>query len=225
MLLEGILPGRCLLCGSWLLGNGEPGIPVCSDCREGLSPIGPRHCQSCGMPLISERGTCVRCRSAGYRFSGNHALFPYAGTARELIRQLKFAGRKRVAVLFSDLLAEVLEEQAPGFCIVPVPPRAGRATPDAVELVSRSLERRHGVTVLRALSRTGGAQQKTLDLAERRQNLKGRIRLRLPGSAPRGPVALLDDVFTTGATLDACAGVLKASGCSSVRAFTLAIEE
>jgi len=130
-----------------------------------------------------------------------------------------------VATVFSDLVVRAIAERAPGLCVVPVPPRAGRETPDGVELVCRSLERRHGVTVLRALVRTGGAQQKTLDLAERRQNLKGRIHLRLPGQALPSSVVLLDDVFTTGATLDACARVLRESGCASVCAFTLAIEE
>ena len=177
------------------------------------------------MPLISERSQCVRCRSAGYSFSSNQALFPYAGAARELLRQLKFGGRRRVAAVFSDLIATAIAERAPGTWVVPVPPRAGRETPDGVELVCRALERRHDVGVLRALMRTGGAQQKTLDLAQRRQNLKGRIHLRVPGQALPATVALLDDVFTTGATLDACARVLKESGCASVCSFTLAIEE
>lgn len=153
-------------------------------------------------------------------------MFPYAGAARELVQQLKFGGRTRVAALFAELLAQALEARAPNLCVVPVPPRAGRKGPDAVELVARSLERRHGVTVLRALERTGGAQQKSLDLAERRQNLKGRIRLSTRRSLQLpARVALLDDVFTTGATLDACAGVLRAAGCAEVMGFTVAIEE
>ncbi len=224
-LLEGAFPGRCLLCGCWLLQHGAPGSPICTDCQASLRAIGPLRCQSCGMPLISERAVCMRCRSAAYAFRGNEALFRYAGAARELVQQLKFEGRTRVAAVFADLLAPRLAESAPGRCVVPVPPRVGRKTPDAVELISRALERRHGATVIRALQRTGGAQQKSLDLAERRRNLKGRIRLSVPGSVLPGSVVLLDDVFTTGATLDACAAALREAGCVEVLGFTLAIEE
>ena len=78
----------------------------------------------------------------------------------------------------------------------------------------------------RLLERTGGAQQKSLDFAQRRENLRGMIRL-APGANALLParVLLLDDVFTTGATLDACARALREGGCRSVLGLTLAIEE
>jgi predicted amidophosphoribosyltransferase len=96
-----------------------------------------------------------------------------------------------------------------------------------VELVARELEKTHGLRVLRILSRAGHIQQKTLDYEQRRANLKGNIsiaRCRGNGILPR-TVVLLDDVFTTGATLDACARVLREAGCMEVTAVTLAMEE
>ena len=96
-----------------------------------------------------------------------------------------------------------------------------------MELVARSLAASHGVSVLRVLSRAGAVQQKSLDYAQRRENLKGMISLSSgapPGEIP-DEVFLLDDVFTTGATLDACARTLRTPGCISVKAITLVIEE
>jgi predicted amidophosphoribosyltransferase len=77
------------------------------------------------------------------------------------------------------------------------------------------------------LERRGGAPQKSLNYAQRQENLRGRIQL-AGGQAARGvpqQVTLIDDVFTTGATLDACARVLRAAGCATVFGITLAIEE
>jgi len=77
------------------------------------------------------------------------------------------------------------------------------------------------------LQREGAVQQKSLDYEQRKANLKGKISLSRSArcSAMPGEVVLLDDVFTTGATLDACARVLREAGCASVKALTLVIEE
>ena len=129
-----------------------------------------------------------------------------------------------MAGLLADMLSESGRER---FVVVPAPPRRGQAAPDAVELVARALERRHGFIVLRLLQRSGRVQQKSLDFEQRRKNLDGKIRV-LPdactGVFPR-EVVLLDDVFTTGATLDACARALRGGGCVSVKAVTLVMEE
>jgi predicted amidophosphoribosyltransferase len=178
------------------------------------------------MALLSEKGTCTRCREAGYAFESNIALFPYSGAPRELIVKLKFADRRRLAALFAHFASAALEGELASCPVVPVPCRPGRSTPDAVELVARLLQKDHGKTVRRLLERTGGAQQKSLDFEQRRRNLSGMIRIATGGRAEIPPrVVLLDDVFTTGATLDACARSLRDGGCQSVRGLTLAIEE
>ncbi len=109
--------------------------------------------------------------------------------------------------------------------LVPVPSRRRTGAAGIVTQVTRCLQKTHGMTVMPLLERRGGAPQKTLNYAERQENLRERIHL-APGvgSIPR-EVVLVDDVFTTGATLDACARALRAAGCARVFGVTLAIEE
>jgi competence protein ComFC len=227
LVLEALFPGRCLNCGTWLLLESGHRLPLCADCAALLLPLAGRRCCRCGIELISELGVCVRCRNADYAFESSVSLFAYRGAAQRLLAGLKFDGRSRVAPFFAEKVADVLKERRFGtHVLVPVPPRPGRKSPDAAELVSRALGRTHGIAVLRPLLRTGSVQQKSLDYEQRRKNLKGKIRIDPRRAFPPGlPVVLLDDVFTTGATLDACARVLLQVGCARVNAVTLVMEE
>ena len=226
-LLEAFFPGRCLLCGRWLSVSDDLFVPLCDPCRTSLVPIGSERCGKCGMGLVSERVTCMRCREADFVFESNVALFPYSRQAKELIRKLKFEGRVRLAGFFADLAAAAFRPGWERYPIVPVPSRPGRKTPDPVGRVAACLEKWHGKTVRQLLIRTGGVQQKSLDLPRRRENLRGMIRLASDGRLSDLPpqVILLDDIFTTGATIDACARVLRDAGCQLVYSITLAIEE
>ena len=224
LVLEALFPGRCLLCGEPLLTR-DPEGPVCPVCLSRMSvPALPR-CTRCGIPLVSELGTCLRCRDTEFAFTSSFALFPHRDEAKTLIRALKFQGRSRCAPLFARWAAEALNRRYAGLPVIPVPPRKARRGEDPVGRVAHCLERRHGITILPILERTGGAQQKSLDYAERRENLRGRVHLKSGVREVPESVVVFDDVFTTGATLDACARVLREAGCRTVFGLTLVIEE
>jgi ComF family protein len=223
-ILEAVFPGRCLLCARWLTGREPGGVPLCDPCRAGLEPPDGDRCSRCGMPLVSEQVLCMRCRAADYCFDSSIALFVHAGQAKELLRALKFGSRGRLAVFFAERAAAVLREAGRLLPVVPVPPRPGRRGPDTAELVARRLERGHGMDVRRILRRAAGVQQKSLSFQERKENLSGKIRMARAAAVPPA-VVVLDDVFTTGATLDACARVLRGAGCARVYGLTLVIEE
>lgn len=225
-LLELLFPGRCLSCGRWLLLSDSAGLPVCGECRRSLAVLAGERCGTCSAPLAGERDTCTRCRAAGFAFEKNLSVFAYAGRVRDLVIAFKIAGRTRLAGFFADHLARLARDAFPGRALVPAPARPGRREPDGVERIARVLERRPGHEIRRCLLRTGGVEQKSLDPAARRENLRGRIVVR-PGFSradlPPHPV-VLDDVFTTGATADACARALLSAGCLSVSVLTLAID-
>ncbi len=227
MLLETVFPGRCLLCGEWLLLQSDHRVPLCARCRAGITIPQDPVCARCGLRLVVEQGTCTRCRDTDYSFESNIALFPHAAAARTLLRSLKFSARRRLAPWFADLAWSALSRAERLFPIVPVPSRNRAGAGGIVAQVTACLQRNHGMSVAPLLERRGGAPQKSLNFAERQENLKQRIHLsaRCAGRAVPDELLLVDDVFTTGATLDACGRVLRAAGCTRVYSLTLVIEE
>jgi ComF family protein len=219
-----LFPGRCLLCGSWLMFAAEPGAVICSGCRTRLVPLDGERCGVCSIPLMSELGLCTRCRGTEYSFSRNHSVFAYAAELKDLVKSYKFSGRVRLSGLFAEALAAAARREFPGAPVVPAPARPGADGPDHVGRIAGIMRRKHGLTVSHLLVRAAGSPQKTLDLEERRRNLRGKISLRTGCRIPER-VVLLDDVFTTGATADACASALRAGGCREIGVLTLAIEE
>jgi ComF family protein len=231
-IVDMVIPARCVCCGAIVPG----GAPLCPECASGLEPLSGRRCDRCGVPLVSERRRCVRCRSRELAYDSHRAVFAYDGVARALIVAYKFGGRRSLAALLAGYLAAELETVAtPGTVVVPVPasPRGRRRRGfDQVARLARELERRHGITVRRALVRRRGREQKRLDVSGRSRNLVGALRLRPRALPPRDSagerlpsrVVLLDDVFTTGATINECARVLRAAGVQRVEAVTLAAD-
>ena len=126
---------------------------------------------------------------------------------------------------FAQCLAHVLmfDPDIRGVPIVPVPPRPGKLSEkgwDQIEDLVKILAHVYKLPVLKCLSRTGGQQQKKLGRIARLQNIRGNITVRAGISIPER-VIILDDLMTTGSTLDSCAEVLKIAGCGKVYGLTL----
>ncbi|MDX9897951.1 MAG: ComF family protein [Spirochaetia bacterium] len=229
-----IAPRYCVLCASPLGVSDD--YPLCDACartvlEQAQACARLERCASCGKPLISEHGRCTRCRVTTYGFDSAFPIYSYSGDVRRLILAYKSGGRRSLALFFAGLVATALDERYPGRIIVPVPPRHGKLRRkgwDQVEDIVRILESQHGYTVRRLLVRSGGNQQKALGLEARVANMHGTIQIGndmsgRPHRIPDQPV-LLDDVLTTGATLSACAELLKASGSSRVDAIAIAAD-
>ena len=200
-----------------------------------------RRCDLCGRPLVSERERCLSCREQtrtsgrrpranAFAFDRATVLFPYTGKYRPLLHAYKFGKNLAAGNFFAEKIQEALararrggsntkafERIPPDAVIVPVPPRPGKIREtgwDQVEYLVTLLERPGtAYTVSRCLRRLPSKAQKTLNRAERETNLRGRVLLKAP--APKTAV-LVDDIMTTGSTLDACAAVLKAGGAEQV---------
>lgn len=199
--------------------------PLCSDCSVMLRPWAGERCESCGLPLISEHGRCMRCRGIERAFDSAYPLFSYAGAARELISAYKKSRRRSLAPFFADIFAKTIEEKWPDRIIVPVPPRPGKARAsgwDQVEEIAKVLERR-GFRVARLLERRRSEEQKSLGRGERGVNAQRAYVLKRGAASPER-ILLVDDVITTCATLDACARSLKSGGALSVTALIFAAD-
>ena len=222
-----ILSERCYLCGEGLfLTNHHNTYPICDECRSGFLLRTGRLCRICSMELVSETDVCSRCRGKTYSFDSIFSLFTYEGRIRELIRLYKTANQRRFSRLFAEIFAEVIRKEFHGYTLVPVPFRKSRKRKrgwDQVEEICRWLHRVDGFRVQRCLQRIGSTSQKSLDYSRRMQNLRGNIKLRRKKTAPE-KVMLIDDIFTTGATGDACAELLKSAGAQEVKLLTIAID-
>ena len=225
-LREFFYPAGCACCGSPLLDCGEAGLGVCSACVPRLIPEpGPR-CAHCGRPLVSELGTCIECREReAPSYDAACALFRYGGAARRFLSSYKFGAGRAASSFIAGLFSGALRENAGPILekpfIVPVPPRPGKLKKmgwDQVSAIADRLERNHGFPVSRCLVRLPSRAQKELNREERTLNMRKNIEC--PRPAPELAV-LIDDVLTTGATLDACASALKRGGCRYVFALTL----
>jgi ComF family protein len=185
-------------------GPAPASSPLCQDCRARLRWLGPAPVTSAG----------VEC----------WAPLAYEGPARELARALKF----RAAQALSDTMAAQIAATAPpgfaGGALVPVPLGRGRLRSrgyNQAERLARALSRRAGLPLADCLERRGqGPPQVGRPRSERLRGPPG-IRLARGAAAPAS-VLLVDDVITTGATLAACAAVLRAAGAAEIRAIAYA---
>jgi predicted amidophosphoribosyltransferase len=169
-------------------------------------------------------GECRECAGRRLAFSRAGAALAYEGAGQELVRLLKTGRRRALAVPAGAVVAAVLD---PGGCeaVCWVPGdwwRTVRRGCHPAELVAREAARRWGLPVVDLLEPARGRRpQRGLDPAARRRNVRGAFRVRRAAAVPE-TVALIDDVYTTGATLDACARALRDAGAAVVAGFTLA---
>jgi ComF family protein len=230
-LREYFFPSGCALCGAALVTTGEAWYGLCESCRSGIVSDragAARRCDRCGKPLVSEQGRCLPCRSAGETaFDRLFALFPYTGKYRRLLRAYKFGKNLALGNFLAEQIPEALRKLGaggPGFqeaVMVPVPPRPGKIREtgwDQVEYLAAVLEHTRILPVARCLRRLSSRVQKELGQADRKINLRGRIVLK---NRPPETVVLIDDVLTTGSTMEVCAGALKAGGAEQIRGICL----
>jgi ComF family protein len=208
--------------------------PVCESCWAGVLSPTPPLCDRCGDQVPSS-GTslCARCRQSPPHFALARSAGLYEGPLREMIHAFKYERRRVLATPLARMMARsgaaVLEGAD---AIVPVPLHLWRALHRGFNQAD-DLARQLNLPVWRVLRRErGGPAQVSLPEHRRHANVRGAFALRRFTVAPRpsraatrlagATVVLVDDVMTTGATLDACSQVLLASGVRSVRALTVA---
>lgn len=223
------LPMMCVLCGAQVTGRDRrgPRYPLCAACETALKPIAGERCRACGKPLISESGICMRCRQAPERACETVLpLFRYADAAAKLVLAYKIAGRKSLGFFWARMAAAEIEAKWPGWTVVPVPGRPEKRRQglfDPVDALARRLARA-GFPVARPLYRSAAsAQQKKLSRENRAGNARSSYLLRSGAQVPARAI-ILDDVYTTGATIEACAARLREGGAERVAALVLAAD-
>ena len=217
--VDAVFPPRCVSCRSF-------GRFVCHDCLAQMVRAEHPRCGVCWQPIADRR--CQQCRRQQPAFGAVRSVYAFGGPARDLIHALKYSGVSAVAPLMGEEMAGLLLRWAPDVStIVPVPmagSRQRRRGYNQSDLLAREIGRLTGIPVVgRALvHRPGPSQVEQPDEAARRANVGDAF---AAGREPvGGGVLLVDDVLTTGATLDACARVLKSEGADRVYGLTFARE-
>jgi len=214
-----LFPEDCALCEGALIEPHEIRLGLCADCLASINPNCGNRCGICGKPLISEIDTCLACRGERHSYDRLWTIFPYMGKYRKLLAEYKFGKRLPLADFFTEKVAEVIKNEPllHNAAIVPVPPRQGKiktAGWDQVECLVKRLEKHlPNMPVSRCLKRGKSKVQKELNRNDRLNNLKGRIVIN--GKAP-DTALIIDDVITTGATMEVCSAVLKDNGTQKV---------
>lgn len=242
-LFAAVFPTHCCLCDGEVSSAG--GLGVCGGCWSGVEAWNGTSCERCGLPIVSERAAdsaqvlCGACRTSETSFDQARAFGIYRGNLRLLILHLKFRRRERVGRRLGALLGQAWEK-LDGFdgdeppLIMPVPlfrsrerERGFNQARILAEGLKRYLERKPDGKQLRiesgVLVRTRATRpQAGLKVRARRENVRGAFAVLKPGLVRGRQIVLVDDVMTTGATLSACATVLRKAGAARIYALAMA---
>ena len=210
-----LLPQRCLVCG-------DGGTLLCAGCREALPRLEPPLCELCGAPTAWPVRRCRECAGRRIGFASARAAVPYGEAVRRLVAGWKERGLRGLALPAAGLVAaRVARPEAAVLTFVP-PDRARRRDRGhhPAERLARALASEWGLPCEPLLVRTrDGRRQRGLSLPERRRNVAGAFSA--PAPVP-DTVLLVDDVYTTGATVSAAASALRAAGAGRVDVVTFA---
>lgn len=241
-LQQWMYPPRCVLCGGRGMVKGHSAVDMCQFCYQRL-PGNQIACARCALPLPPDLANdgellCGRCQKSPPIFDYSVSLFRYQQPVVWLVTQLKFNERLAHARLLGEMLAEkvmLLPDQKDKCdhihfkvlpeCILPVPLHKKRLVKrgfnQSIEL-ARPVVRKTGIALeLNLIERVLETEPQTgLDAAQRKKNLRGAFKIK--HAIKYNHVAIVDDVVTTGSTVNELAKALKKAGVKRVDVWSIA---
>jgi ComF family protein len=214
-------PKVCPCCGEILRKEEE----LCETCKREVVVIKAPFCNQCGKRLESgEKIICKDCKKTNHQFEQGASIFVYEGKLRKSLHQFKYENARVYADYYGEealrACGERLLEWKPE-CIVPVPmyrKKEQRRGYNQAEVFGRSLAKRTGIPLCRDLliRKKNTKPQKGLTDERRYNNLKNAFGVNREQAKQFRTILLVDDIYTTGSTMNACAGLLKKAGVEKV---------
>lgn len=229
-----LFPAPCRICDEILTRASR--IPLCDRCLNGFERITEPMCQSCGRPFLSPNAAdamqplCRLCRIGAYGFDRARSYGVYDEALSAAVVLLKYEGVRPLGDWFAARLAEIVRQRAKDWkidLVVPVPLHPGRLRErgyNQAELIAKPLAKKLGLrfgSYLLVRTKPRPAQL-ILSRTERWTSVRGAYATRERARVDNVRILLVDDVLTTGATLDACSRALKKAGAAEVFAVTMA---
>ena len=231
--LHVLFPRTCFSCGKDLPYHAQ--TPLCVTCENGLTLPGPLICQRCGVVLKSGGAHCFHCRGSKadtYKCKIIRSACNFNEFSRGLVYALKYQGADYVAPYMGSVMAQrfgMLAELSGANLVIPVPlfkKRYQQRGYNQSELLASAFCKQTNLpldTASLIRVRDTGSQTK-LGRAARVTNMTGAFEVKNVAAVKGKTVLLIDDVATTGSTLEACAQALRSAGAKRVMAYTFARE-
>ena len=233
-LLDWVYPPTCIACAQMIpMHQKQPRhLGLCHHCQGLFEPILPPHCQRCGQPVATALNTCAACFGKTLHFTSSRGTFLYADVMQDLLRELKFRQNKKVAHSLGKLWALHIGQDiniAPNTTLVPLPlhPRKQRERGfNQAEILAKHIAPALNLTVENTLIRTiDTPPQSGLHPRERVENVANAFALAKGVDVAGKSYVLVDDIYTTGASLSECAKILLNAGAVGVDALCLTVVE
>lgn len=230
-LLRIVYPSRCPICGN-IIDYGKP-LLVCEKCRGEIKYICEPCCKKCGKPLVvREQEYCYDCSRQEHEFTRGLSLWLYDKEVQKSIYNFKYNNKREYARIYINELTKYHREKIISWraqCLIPVPVHKAKMRErgfNQAELLAKELGKQlelpvNDKLIIRCKETT---PQKQLNSKERKNNLKKAFKIS-NNDVKLKKVILVDDIYTTGATIDSISAVLKNAGVSNVYFVSISIGE
>jgi len=225
-----VYPDVCILCETELQFDEEY---LCPGCYNAISILTPPLCTQCSTelpPFLPSRNKCSSCSSRKWYFNKCISIIRYDDTAKKIFHEIKFRKRRNILSIFSNYITQKLESfelNVNNAIIIPVPLNYNRK-------IERDFNQSHIIAkmvrsfyrlpcesnILKRIKQS--TPQSVLNRKERLENLIGSFTVVKPYKIRNKDILLIDDVFTTGSTVNECSRVLKESGAHTITVITIA---
>ncbi len=218
----------CVCCNQELTADTR--YSLCSKCMEDVNNFSAHRCEVCGVEIKNEANYCNRCMNFDRFFEKNRSPLKYEGVGEILVKKLKFGGKIYIADELAKLMSDEYINQGyccDAVCYVPMSPSEEKKRGfNQAELLATRVAGLLNLQLKNNLLKTKDtSDQKLLSGKERRENLKGVFEVFAPQDLKGKTILLIDDVFTTGATVNECSRVLKKTGARAVYALTACVTQ